>query len=214
MSEPKRLSRQERAFQWRRDHVLECAERVFARKGFHEATMQEIAREAEYAAGTLYGFFDSKEALFAGVIERRIPEINEYLFGQAEQGKSAREKIENLVRAFFEFFDSHRDLFQIYVNLTGGFPWTVKAELGEQAFQSHLTFAAFVEGVFRDGIGTGEFRQSIDPRLAAVGVGGILTAVATDWITQLPEKPFSTLLHGTCLLIHALLEPGADPLRR
>ena len=56
MSKPKRLSRQERAFQWRRDHVLESAERVFARKGFHEATMQEIAKEAEYATGTLYGF--------------------------------------------------------------------------------------------------------------------------------------------------------------
>ena len=211
MSEPKRLSRQERAFQWRRDHVLESAERVFARKGFHEATMQQIAQEAEYATGTLYGFFVSKEALFAAVIERRIPQINEQLLGRAERGQSAREKIERFVQAFFEFFDSHRDLFQIYVNVTGGFPWTVRAELGEQAFQSHLASADFLEGVFRDGIRKGEFRQDLDPRLAAVSVGGILTAVATDWVTRLPDKPFSTLRHGTCLLLSAVLSPNTQP---
>ena len=47
----KALSRQERALSWRRDHVLECAERIFSSKGFHQATMQEIAAEAEYATG-------------------------------------------------------------------------------------------------------------------------------------------------------------------
>ena len=211
MSEPKRLSRQERAFQWRRDHVLESAERVFARKGFHEATMQQIAQEAEYATGTLYGFFVSKEALFAAVIERRIPQINEQLLGEAERGQSAREKVERFVQAFFEFFDSHRDLFQIYVNVTGGFPWTVRAELGEQAFQSHLASADFLEETFREGISKGEFREDLDPRLAAVSVGGILTAVATDWVTLLPEKPFSTLRRGTCLLLSALLSPRTQP---
>lgn len=170
--------------------------------------MQEIAREAEYATGTLYGFFVSKEDLFASVIERRIPQINEHLMGQAERAQSAREKIESFVQAFFEFFDSHRDLFQIYVNVTGGFQWQVKAELGEQAFESHLTSASFLEEAFREGIASGEFRTDLDPRLAAVSVGGILTAVATDWITLLPEKPFSTLRQGTCALLSTLLSPA------
>ena len=62
----KALSRQERALSWRRDQVLECAERVFSEKGFHEATMQEIAEEAEYATGTLYTLFENTGAVARG----------------------------------------------------------------------------------------------------------------------------------------------------
>jgi AcrR family transcriptional regulator len=204
MTQPKPLSRQERALRWRRDQVLDVAERVFARKGFHEATMQEIAREAEYATGTLYTIFDSKDALFAAVVERRLPQIAQHLRDAMMEATSPRERVERLVRAFFDFFGARKHLFQIYVHVTGGFLWNVKAELGEQVHEHHVAFVEFLEGAFREGIRTGEFRSTLDPRLAAVALVGILTAAATDWITRTPDESFEALRPAADELVSAL----------
>jgi len=210
MTHPKPLSRQERALQWRRDQVLDAAERVFARKGFHEATMQEIAREAEYATGTLYTMFDSKDALFAAVVERRLPQIAGHLRDGMMVGTSPRQRVERLVGAFFDFFGARKHLFQIYVHVTGGFLWNVKAELGDQVHEHHVAFLEFLEGVFREGIRAGEFRSTLDPRLAAVALVGILTAAATDWITRPPEQSFEALQPAADELVSALLSPPAS----
>lgn len=59
----------------RREHILDAAERCFARAGFHATTMQDICREAAVSAGALYGYFSSKEALIAGLCERNRSEF-------------------------------------------------------------------------------------------------------------------------------------------
>jgi TetR/AcrR family transcriptional regulator, repressor for uid operon len=54
----------------RRAHILDAAERCFARSGFHATTMHDICREAAVSAGALYIYFESKEGLIAGLCER------------------------------------------------------------------------------------------------------------------------------------------------
>ena len=54
----------------RRARVLDAAEICFPRMGFHRTTMQDICREAGISAGALYLYFDSKEDLIAGIVER------------------------------------------------------------------------------------------------------------------------------------------------
>jgi len=56
--------RKERERQQHRQEILSAALRLFAEKGFHSVSMQEIAAAAEFATGTLYNFFPSKEELF------------------------------------------------------------------------------------------------------------------------------------------------------
>ncbi|MBX9683539.1 MAG: TetR/AcrR family transcriptional regulator [Hyphomicrobium sp.] len=63
----------------RREHILDAAERSFARGGFHATTMQDICREADVSPGALYLYFDSKEALIAGLCERDRAEFAEKL---------------------------------------------------------------------------------------------------------------------------------------
>jgi TetR/AcrR family transcriptional regulator, repressor for uid operon len=70
--------------QARRDHILNAAEQCFARAGFHRTTMQDICREAGVSAGAFYVYFDSKEALIAGICERDRAEFAERLAGVAE----------------------------------------------------------------------------------------------------------------------------------
>ncbi len=47
----------------RRKRIIEAAERAFVRHGFHAATMQHVAEEADMSAGNLYRYFPSKEAI-------------------------------------------------------------------------------------------------------------------------------------------------------
>jgi AcrR family transcriptional regulator len=54
----------------RREHILDAAERCFAKAGFHRTTMQDICKAADVSAGALYVYFASKEALIAGIVER------------------------------------------------------------------------------------------------------------------------------------------------
>ncbi|SFV36905.1 TetR/AcrR family transcriptional regulator [Hyphomicrobium facile] len=61
----------------RREHILDAALTCFARGGFHATTMQTICREAGVSPGALYVYFDSKEALIAGLCERDRAEFAE-----------------------------------------------------------------------------------------------------------------------------------------
>jgi AcrR family transcriptional regulator len=70
--------------QARRQHILDAAELCFARGGFHGTSMQEICKEAAVSPGALYVYFDSKEALIAGLCERDRAELLERLEGLAQ----------------------------------------------------------------------------------------------------------------------------------
>jgi AcrR family transcriptional regulator len=65
--------------QARREHILDAAERCIANSGFHRTTMQDICRAAAISPGALYVYFDSKEALIAGISERDRQEFAERL---------------------------------------------------------------------------------------------------------------------------------------
>jgi AcrR family transcriptional regulator len=211
-------SRQERALSWRRDHVLECAERIFSDKGLHQATMQEIAEEAEYATGTLYTLFESKDAIFAAVVRRRMSEIDATVRDAARSGPPARERIDRFVSSFFEFFESKKHLVQLYVNVTGGLLWNVKAELGEDVAEIHLGLLGFLESIFRGGCRSGDLRSDLEPRVMAVSLVGILVAVVTDWIAQAPDRSLESRRGVTLDLIAALFRDrgertGSPPVR-
>jgi AcrR family transcriptional regulator len=68
----------------RREHILDAAATCLARAGFHRTTMQDICKEAEVSPGALYVYFDSKEALIAGLCERDRAEFAERFAKVAE----------------------------------------------------------------------------------------------------------------------------------
>ncbi len=70
--------------QARRDHILDAAEKRFARAGFHRTTIQDICKEAGISPGALYVYFDSKEALIAGICERDRAAFGERLAALAD----------------------------------------------------------------------------------------------------------------------------------
>jgi AcrR family transcriptional regulator len=61
---------QEQLVATRRNQILDGAAKVFAEKGFHSATIRDIAREVGIADGTIYNYFDNKPALLLGIFDR------------------------------------------------------------------------------------------------------------------------------------------------
>ena len=63
------------AVELRRDHILSAAERCFVRGGFHRSTMQDVAAEAHMSAGNVYRYFESKDAIVAGLVARERADV-------------------------------------------------------------------------------------------------------------------------------------------
>jgi AcrR family transcriptional regulator len=64
------LSRRERLKQEREGRILDAAAAVFARKGYHQATIHDIAQAADVADGTIYNYFADKFDLLIGIVSR------------------------------------------------------------------------------------------------------------------------------------------------
>ncbi|MDD3275094.1 MAG: helix-turn-helix domain containing protein, partial [Candidatus Omnitrophica bacterium] len=69
------LSRKERDRKLRRADILKAAEHLFALKGYHKATIRDIAKEAQYATGTVYLHFKDKGDLYLALLEGRIKDL-------------------------------------------------------------------------------------------------------------------------------------------
>lgn len=91
-------SRKERERLRHRQEILSAALRLFAEKGFHNVSMQEIAAEAEFATGTLYNFFSSKEDLFFELMEASAAEGLGLILPALEGLDDERHKLVRFIR--------------------------------------------------------------------------------------------------------------------
>src|SRR6202011_3737521 len=101
-----------------RERLLYAARAVFARSGFHGASVEEIASEAGFSTGALYSNFDGKEDLFLVLMEREIDEqqreiadavsarssVSERARGGAQQWMTMIEREPEVLLLFMEFW--------------------------------------------------------------------------------------------------------------
>jgi len=116
----KKLSRREREREAHRRELLEAAERVFVREGYHGATVDEIAQEAEFAVGTLYNFFKGKEDLYVHVIEKIAQNFTEQFDQQVLSIEDPEQAIASLIELRLTHFEDHRGFFRIFFEASPG----------------------------------------------------------------------------------------------
>jgi AcrR family transcriptional regulator len=98
-----------------RAKLLTAARKVFAEKGLGAATARDIVRETDLATGTFYNYFDSKEALFAALIDELAAKARDRVRAQRrEPGRSVEERLEAAYRAYFELVVEERELFEVF----------------------------------------------------------------------------------------------------
>lgn len=96
----------------RRDEIMSAAKKVFAEKGFNTTTIADIAKEAGLSYGSVYWYFDSKDALFdelMAVEEQALRTHLEQALGRLDEAAASEDAFRIAVRATFEFFEGDRD---------------------------------------------------------------------------------------------------------
>jgi AcrR family transcriptional regulator len=175
-----RPSRKLRDLQRRRDEVLAAAERLFAHKGFFKTGMAEIAAEADVAVGSLYQFFDSKDAIYAAISERKFEEY--FASAEVELGRARGVvgQIEALIVAHLRFFEHNRDFFRIYAVEFGG-DCSIKGGSGERIQKQFQVYMDLIVGLQRAGVRQGLFKR-LDPELMGYVLNGMMRSVVHQWI--------------------------------
>jgi TetR/AcrR family transcriptional regulator, repressor for uid operon len=82
----------------RRTQILDAALVCFAKRGFHQASMHDIAAEARISVGLIYRYFENKEAVISAMADRHKKEISEVL-QRARQAPTLLESVEILFTA-------------------------------------------------------------------------------------------------------------------
>jgi len=102
----------------RREDILGAAKRVFAKKGFHATTIADVAKAARISYGSVYWYFDSKDALFHALMDSEELALRRHI-DNAVAGIDPRSAVDGeaafraSVRATFEFFESDRDVVKL-----------------------------------------------------------------------------------------------------
>lgn len=178
-----RSQRKQREYEARRQEILGAAECLFSKHGFFKTSMAEIAHNAQFAMGTVYRFFKSKEEIYISLVEAKVEELSETLEREISAAHSATEKITALIRVKLSYADQNRDFFRIYVSEWSGFEWTIKSAFGERVWKLYMNQVDLVAELIREGIQKGEFRL-VDPNDAAFALHGMLNSTMYVWILQ------------------------------
>jgi len=178
-SVPASVVRRDREKQERRTAILAAAEQVIIARGFAEASMDGIAREAGLAAGTVYLYFPNKEALFQELLGSRIRQLNEAVAAETAQGRGFAQTLPAVVQAMFRHFEEHRAFFEIFVR--------ERIELSRGAAQSDLRFREIEAGAeqMAKWIAAAQRRGEIGKGkapLLATALRGLVFQFTRDWL--------------------------------
>jgi AcrR family transcriptional regulator len=102
------LTRQERQ-QQTRDRLVDAAAKVFARRGYHEATLEEIAAEAGFTTGAVYSNFSGKEELFLALTDRDVSERVGEIRAVADAAGRGEVPAEEAAKQFLSFVERDPD---------------------------------------------------------------------------------------------------------
>ncbi len=145
--------------------ILEAAFRVFGSRGLHQATLEEVARQAGISKGTIYLYCPSKAALFSAMLKARVNDFMPAVEAPREGGAPAvRDRLATLGRHLYRFFRSpaYLAIYRTMVSEAADFPEAAAVLYREGILPANRRLA----DVIRRGISAGEFR-AVDPVIAA-----------------------------------------------
>lgn len=158
--------------EFRKSEILSAARIVFSRKGFHDATIDDIAQEAGVAKGTVYLYFKSKQEIYVEALRDGVSQLIEDMRAEAALPGSAEERLRRVLAAKIAFFDKHRDFFQILQSELGHIEKSI-AECKDLYVEQGRIF----EGILRDGIREGSV-QDVNTKKTAYAIADLTRGVA------------------------------------
>ncbi|MEP6706947.1 MAG: TetR/AcrR family transcriptional regulator [Pyrinomonadaceae bacterium] len=162
----------------KREALLRAATRVFARNGYFNSKVADIARAAGVADGTVYLYFKSKEEILHSIFDRSVDEAIIDARKRLKKLDDPREKLRRIALLHLERLGADRDLAVVFqVELRGSTKFM--EEFSAAGFAEYL---ALIRSTFEEGQRAGVFRKELNAKVVAKILFGALDEMATNWI--------------------------------
>jgi AcrR family transcriptional regulator len=168
--------------------IIDAAANVFARRGFHGASTQDIADVLGVRQASLYYYFPSKEVALEMVCARGVEGFVEAAISVTEAPGPASKKLAGLIASHLNPLRDRGDYMQVFLNERRHLPEESRRRIGRHSRAVEKIF----EDVLRAGVQDGEFRQDIDVRLTALAILGMANAVAA-WYGKEKHRPIERI---------------------
>jgi len=180
--------------------ILKGAESIFAKKGFHEATISEIARKAKVSEATIYEYFSSKEELLFSIPARTTQQYEEKNREILKHIHGAANKLRFLIDRHLSLYAENPDYANIVMLILKGHRNFQKTD----AYKIVQSTARITIDVLDEGIQSGEFRSDIQPYLIRAMIWGTVEHLVTrkcllgkpDDLMSLVDDIIDTLFNG------------------
>lgn len=144
----------------KRNRILQAAAAEFAHKGFENAGMSAIAKNADVSVGSLYKYFENKQDLFFTVLHYSIARMEKLLTVLAHSEADLLVKVESILREIQSFSKSNAQLIKLYNEMTS----ENDAHLASSfAYEMESITAQIYRTAIEEAQKAGEVRTDIDP---------------------------------------------------
>ncbi len=159
--------------------ILQVAEQLFARQGYHVTTMEEVAEECGWSKGTLYLYFKSKEDLFFSVLFEKLDQFSATLLADLKASDGVEGKIAALIDAQFSFFTENKHFFQLVITEQGKVMHSSNSGLREELIQKQHAQIDQISQALSEGL------NHETPVQASILAGSIIGAVNLHMVSWL-----------------------------
>jgi TetR/AcrR family fatty acid metabolism transcriptional regulator len=157
--------------------IIRAATKVFAKKGFFNARISDIAKEAKVADGTIYLYFNNKYDMLLSVFEEKIGKLVEQITAQIENEDDPRRMLEIFIENHLREMKKNKNLaevIQIELRQTN----KIIKDYRNNKFSEYLNIISMI---IKKGQANKVFRQDILPGIAKRAIFGALDEIARIW---------------------------------
>ena len=166
---------QQKRTEARKEQILNAAEKVFAKKGFHQATVSEVAKEAGLSDATIYEYFSTKEELLFSIPLETTQRGTELLKFHMGYIRGAANKIRSIIYHYLWFYKTHPEYSSVALMILK----THRGYLDTESYSVYRQSTRMILDVVDEGIASGEFRADTDPHLVRHTILGAIEHLVT-----------------------------------
>jgi AcrR family transcriptional regulator len=200
-----RLTREQSRAQTR-ERLLSAARGVFARRGFHGASVDEIASEAGFSTGALYSNFDGKEDLFLVLMEREIDEHAREIAEAVRARASVAERARGGARQWMTMIEREPDVLLLFMEF-----WAYGVRDAQVRPKVAARFAQMREvltSLIADGVREFDLELAIPAEELAMAIDALADGIARQKLADPQAVPDELMGRVLSLLLAAATRPA------
>jgi AcrR family transcriptional regulator len=192
-----------------RERLLAAARTVFARSGFHGASVEEIASEAGFSTGALYSNFDGKQDLFLAVMDRAIEEHAREISTAVAARSSVAERATGGARQWMRMIEREPEVLLLFVEF---WAYGVRdAQVRPQVAAQFARVRQLLTTLIADGVREFGLKLDIPAEQLAVAIDALADGIARQKLADPDAVPDELMGRVLSLLFAAVTRPvGTD----